>query len=121
MRRITKTINSANTGTIGGTTITGGFTIAMNFNNTAVAVGFVTEVAGTVNYTVYHTYDDVLDPTIPSANIVWLPHGVSNMVGATTTQESNFVVPISGIQVVINSGGTGGDGVKIVILQQGII
>ncbi len=118
MRRITKTINAANTGAISGTTITGGVPILMNFNNTAFAIGFVCEVTGTVNYTVYHTYDDLDDSTVTP---VWLPHGVSNMVAATTTQESNFVVPISGLQVIINGGGSGTDHVKIVILQQGII
>ncbi len=118
MQRIVKTVNAANTGAISGTTITGGTPILLNFNNTAFAIGFATIVTGTVNYTVYHTYDSLDNAAITP---VWLPHGVSNMVAATTTQESNFVVPISGLQVIINTGGTGTDNVRIVILQQGII
>lgn len=118
MRPIVKTINAANTGAVSGTTITGGIPVLLNFNNVAIGIGFVTEVTGTVNYTVYHTYDDVSDSTITP---VWLPHGVSNMVAATTTQESNFVIPISAMQVIINSGGTGTDKVRLVLLQQGII
>ncbi len=118
MRRITQTINAANTGTISGTTITDGTPILLNFNNIGVGIGFVAQVTGTVNYTVYHTYDDV---GAVGVTPVWLPHGVSNMIAATTTQESNFVIPVSAMQLIINGGGTGSDNVKLVILQQGII
>lgn len=101
-------------GTISGTTITGGQNIPLNFENTAVGIGFVCEVTGTVNYSVYHTYDNVLDPTVTP---VWLPHGISNMIAATTTQESNFVIPVSAMQVIMNSGS---GSIKTVVLQQGI-
>lgn len=115
MRRIVQVINSATTGTISGTTITGGTPIPLNFNNVSVGIGFVCEVTGTVNYTVYHTYDDIYDSTVTK---VWLPHGVTNMVGATTTQESNFVIPIAAMQVILNSGS---GSINLVVLQEGII
>lgn len=115
MKPITQTITPANTGAISGTTITGGTPILLNFNNVSVGIGFVCIVTGTVNYTVYHAYDNISDPTITPT---WLPHGISNMVGATSTQESNFVLPVAGMQVIINSG-TGS--VKLIALQQGII
>jgi hypothetical protein len=115
MRRIVQTINSTNTGSISGTTITGGIPIPLNFNNVAVGVGLVAEVTGTVNYTLYHTYDDVFNKLITP---VWLPHGVANMVNATTTQESNFVIPVSACQLILNSGS---GSINFVLLQQGII
>lgn len=115
MKPITLNYNPTNTGTISGTTITGGVPVILNSNNVCVGVGFVCVVTGTINYTVYHCYDNASDPVITPT---WLPHGVSNMVAATTTQESNFVIPIGAMQVIINSG-TGS--VKLVVTQQGII
>lgn len=105
MRRITKVYAAANSGD----------PVLLNFNNSVVGIGFVTQVTGTVNYTVNHTYDDLYDANVSP---VWLPHGVANMIAATSTQESNYLVPISGVQVVINSGG---GSVRLVLLQQGII
>ena len=105
MRRIVVNYTSANSGQV----------IPLNYDNIAIGIGFVCEVTGTVNYTVNHTYDDIYNAAITP---VWLPHGVANMVGATTTQESNFVIPVAAMQVVINSG-TGS--VNLVALQQGII
>ena len=121
MRRIVQTVTpsggglSTSSGTISSGTITGGQPVPLNFNNVAVGIGFVVEVTGTVNYTMYHTYDDVYDSSVTP---VWLQHGVSNMVNASTTQESNFVIPVAACQIIINSG-TGS--VKLVLLQQGII
>lgn len=115
MRRIVQTINSTTTGSISGTTITNGRLVVLNFNNTAVGIGLVAEATGTVNYTLYHTYDDIFNPAITP---VWLPHGVANMVGATTTQESNFVIPISACQLILNSGS---GSINFVVLEQGII
>lgn len=105
MRRITKTYAAANSGD----------SILLNYDNISVGIGFVAQVTGTVNYTVNHTYDDLYDSSITP---VWLAYGESYLVGATATQEGNFVIPISGVQVVINSG-TGS--VKLVLLQQGIV
>lgn len=115
MRSITVNYNLANTGTISGNTITGGTPLLLNSNNSVVGIGFSCEVTGTINYTVYHCYDDASNPAITPT---WFSHGIPNMVNATSTQESNFVVPVSAAQVIINSG-TGS--VKFVVLQQGII
>lgn len=115
MRRMSQTINAGNTGTISGTTITGGTMLPLNFNNVATGIGVVAEVTGTVNYTLYHTYDDIYNSAITP---VWLVHGVSNMVNATTTQESNFVIPVSACQLILNSGS---GSINFVVLQQGII
>lgn len=106
---------ATSSGTISGTTITGGQNLPLNFENTSVGTGFVCVTTGTVTYTVYHCYDNILDPTVTP---VWLPHGVSNMVGATSTQESNFVIPVAAMQIIITAG-TGS--VKTTVLQQGII
>lgn len=115
MKQIIQTITLANSGSISGTTITGGTPVLLNSNNTSVGIGFVCVVTGTVNYTVYHSYDNLSDTTNTPT---WLPHGNGNLVAATTTQEGNFVIPMGGIQVIINSGN---GSVKLIVLQQGII
>lgn len=94
-----------------------GTQVPLNMNNTSVGVGIVCIVTGTVNYSVEHTYDNVLDPALVSG-ATWLPHGVANMTGATTTQESNFVIPIAALRVTINSGG---GSVKLIVTEQGIV
>lgn len=121
----TSSLTSTNTGVAtqrgsgNGWTLTagtsGGAPQPMNVNNTVVGVGIACYVTGTVNYTVYHTYDNIEDTTITP---VWFQHGVSNMVNATGDQESNFVIPIGAVQVILNSG-TGS--VITRIIQQGII
>lgn len=88
--------------------------IPLNMNNANFGVGFVCVVTGTVNYSVEHTYDNLLNPAVAPT---WLAHGTSNMTAATTTQESNFVIPVAGMRVIINSG-TGN--VKTVVTEQGI-
>lgn len=129
MRGITTgALVTANTGTAtqiaagNGYTLTpgtgAGLPIPMNSDNTVVGVGIACYVTGTVNYTVYHTYDNITDPNVSAANVIWFQHGVSNMNGATGTQESNFVIPIGGVQVILNSGS---GSVVTRVLQQGII
>lgn len=105
---------TTSSGTVSGNTITGGQNVPLNFENTAVGIGFACEVTGTVNYTVYHTYDNILDPAVTP---VWFAHGIANMVAATTTQESNFVIPVAAMQVIMNSGS---GSIRLVVLQQGI-
>lgn len=105
MNRIVLNYTAANSGAI----------IPLNFNNVDVRIAFGCVVTGTVNYTVNHTYDDIYNAAITPT---WWPDGQSSLVGATTSQEGNFVLPISAMQVIINSG-TGS--VNVTILQQGII
>lgn len=129
MRGITTgALNTGNTGAAtqiaggNGYTLTpgtaGGAPVPMNSDNTVVGVGIACYVTGTVNYTVYHTYDNITDPLVTPASVIWFQHGVANMVAATGTQESNFVIPIGGVQVILNSGN---GSVNTRILQQGII
>lgn len=125
MRGITTTaLNTANTGVAtqiaggNGYTLTagtaGGAPIPMNVNNTSVGIGIACYATGTVSYTVYHTYDNIVENTSP----IWFQHGTTGLVNATSTQESNFVIPIGAIQVILNSG-TGS--VITRIIQQGVI
>lgn len=92
-----------------------GAAIPMNSDNTVVGVGIACYVTGTVNYTVYYTYDNITDPAVSA---IWFQHGESNLVAATSTQASNYVIPIGGVQVILNSGN---GSVNTRILQQGII
>lgn len=65
-------------------------------------VGIGCEVTGTVNYTVYHTFDDIMNT--PPSNLVWFPHDDANLVAVTANANDNYAFPCSGARVTINSG-----------------
>jgi len=63
-------------------------------------------VSGTVNYTVQSSLDDPNSPTNPvaQASMTWVSSSDTNVVGATTTQQSNFLFAPTFARVVLNSG-----------------
>lgn len=74
-------------------------------------VGFACIVTGTVNYTVEHTYDNVIDGSTPDV----FSH--STVAAQTTTKEGSYTTPIAAIRVTLASG-TGA--VTLKVLQAGI-
>lgn len=78
------------------------------------------DVDGTVNYTVQATLDDPNAPTspIPVADMVWINTNDTNVVGATTSQQSNFGFAPAFARVLLNSG-TGS--VRTTFLQSGTV
>jgi hypothetical protein len=76
--------------------------------NTQVTMQF--DVVGTVNYTVQSTLDDPNSPTnpvLPSA-VNWVSTNDTNVVGATSTLQSNYLFSPTYIRVLLNSSGTTG-------------
>jgi len=71
-------------------------------------------VSGTVNYTVMQTLEN--PNTLGIQNVTWVNHSDTNVVAATTTQQSNYnYLPLCA-KIVINSG----DGtVKMTMIQSG--
>lgn len=63
-------------------------------------------VSGTVNYTLQSTLDDPNDPTNPVArsSMTWVSSSDTNVVGATSTQQSNFLFAPKYARVLLNSG-----------------
>lgn len=72
--------------------------IVMNTNVTPFNVGFAVIVDGTVNYTVQHSFDD---PAVGFTT--WFDH--PTVTGQSTDQDGNYAFPVSGIKVLVNSGG----------------
>lgn len=70
----------------------------------AVAMQFT--ASGTVNYTVQQTLDDPNDPTnaVAAASVTWVDSADSSVVGATTTQQTNYAFTPRYVRVRINSG-----------------
>lgn len=62
-------------------------------------------VSGTVNYTVQSTLDDPNDPTNPVAlaSVTWVNSSDTNVVAATSTQQSNYFFLPKYIRVLLNS------------------
>ncbi len=72
--------------------------------NTQITMQF--DVTGTVNYTVQSTLDDpnsATDPVSPSA-MNWVNSNDTNVVGATSTLQSNYLFSPTFIRVLLNSG-----------------
>lgn len=63
-------------------------------------------VSGTVNYTVQQTMDNpnsATNPVSPSA-VTWVASSDTTVVGATTTQQTNYVFAPAFMRVLLNSG-----------------
>ena len=68
-------------------------------------IGFQVTTSGTINYTAQQTLDDPNSPTNPvtAVNVTWVNSSDSNVVSASSTQQSNyFFTPAYG-RIVVNS------------------
>jgi len=72
--------------------------LVMNTNISPFNVGFGVVVTGTVNYTVQHTFDD---PGIGFTT--WFDH--PSVASESTSQDGNYAFPVTGIKILVNSGG----------------
>ena len=71
--------------------------LVMNTNISPFNVGFGVSVAGTVNYTIQHTFDD---PAVGFTT--WFSH--PTIASKTDNQDGNYAFPVSGVKVLVNSG-----------------
>jgi hypothetical protein len=62
-----------------------------------VALGAV--VSGTVTYTIQHTFDNILDPTVTPT---WFNH--DSMVDLTANEDGNYFFPVRGTRVNLTAG-----------------
>ncbi len=79
-------------------------------------VGIGCVVTGTVNYTVQHTFNDIIN--LGAGSCTWFNHDNADLVSATTNQNDNYAYPITASQVVVNSG-TGS--VAVTFIQAGLV
>jgi hypothetical protein len=84
--------------------------LVMNTNVSPFNVGFGVVVTGTVNYTVQHTFDD---PAVGFTT--WFDH--PSVASETTNQDGNYAFPVTGVKVLVNSGG---GSVVMNLVQSGI-
>ena len=84
--------------------------LVMNTNISPFNVGFGVVVTGTVNYTVQHTFDD---PAVGFTT--WFDH--PSVASETTNQDGNYAFPVTGVKVLVNSGG---GSVVMNLVQSGI-
>jgi len=91
--------------TVGTNTIGGSRWVRLNDfapSNISIQV----DVSGTINYTVQATLDDPNDPFNPVTpqNVVWVSSSDLAVVGANSTQQSNFLFTPKYAKILINSG-----------------
>lgn len=87
----------------------------MNLNTSPFNVGFAVIVTGTANYTVQHTFDDVFAASFNPGTAAWFNHPTIASLG--TNADGNYAFPVTGIRVLVNSGG---GTVRLTLLQAGI-
>lgn len=63
------------------------------------SVGIGVVVTGTVNYTVQHTYDNVLDPAVTP---VWFDH--ATLAAQTANADGAYTTPVRASRLTVNSG-----------------
>ena len=64
------------------------------------AIGIGCELTGTANYTIQHTFDDVMNTAFES--LVWLSN--SGLTSKSATADGNYAFPVRGISLLMNSG-----------------
>ena len=75
-------------------------------------VGFGVVVADTVDYTVEHTFDNVLT----NANPTWFAHPTVD--GLAINADGNYAFPVAGIRLTVNSGG---GTATLTLIQAGLV
>ena len=92
--RVTKTAGAGTTSPM--------LVMDMNVNNFLAGIQCI--VSGTVNYTVQYTMDQVQVAGYVQSTGNWFNYDYAELINATTNQTGNFIVPVSAIQIVQNSG-----------------
>ena len=78
-------------------------------------IGIGCVVTGTVNYTIEHTFENVLAAGFSAGSATWFPN--SGITSKTANTDGNYAYPVNGIRLTVNSGtGT----VTAYILQAGV-
>lgn len=103
---ITASAAVASTIQVGTNTVASSQFIRLDDYASNAQVAIQVNVTGTVNYTVQSTMDDPNDFTrgITPSQMVWVNSSDTNVVNATTTQQSQFGVAPIFARVVLNSG-----------------
>ena len=92
--------------------VAGSAPIVTDFYANPYNVGMGVVVNGTVNYTVQHTFDDVLNASVTPT---WFNH--PSLAAQTATADGNYAFPVRAIRIFLNSGsGT----VTLTIIQSGM-
>lgn len=84
--------------------------VPLDFQSTDFQVGLFATITGTINYTVQHTGNNVLEGDTP----VWFNH--VSLVSQVVNGDGNYIVPVAATQLVVNSF-TDGATINLDILQ----
>ena len=74
-------------------------TIPLDTYENPFNVGLGVVVAGTVNYTIQHTFDDVQDAAVTP---VWFSH--PTLAALAVNADGNYAFPVRAIKILVNSG-----------------
>src|SRR3569623_1281135 len=107
--------------TLGANTMNVGFkdesaspALPVSWRTNPFELGMAFDVSGTVNYTVQHCFENVLDPNLPPSTFTWFDH--ETLTTQTTDQDGNYDFAIMAIRIKFNSLTAGGS-LKAMVLQ----
>ena len=125
--RYFRTLTSANpSATIGADTFDIGWTddavsptFVPDYKQAPFNLGIGCDIAGTINYDIQHTFDNVFEtPTTSTYSArTWFDH--SSIAAKTADADGNYAAPIRGIRILINSL-TSGATIKVTLIQSGV-
>jgi len=107
--------------TLGANTMNVGFkdesvspALPVSWRTNPFELGMAFDVSGTVNYTVQHCFENVLDPNLTPSTFTWFDH--ETLTTQTTDQDGNYDFAIMAIRIKFNSLTAGGS-LKAMVLQ----
>lgn len=91
-------------------------TIPVDKNKNPFSIGFGVDISGTIDYTIQHTFADILNPLYPPRDQAWYNH--SSVAAKTADADGNYAFNICAVRLLVNSL-TAGATVKIELMQGG--
>jgi hypothetical protein len=76
-------------------------------------IGFGAVITGTVDYTIEHTFDNVLQAGVTPT---WFPH--PTVFNESENQDGNYAFPVMAVRLTTNAGTTGS--VTLTVIQAGV-
>lgn len=108
-KTLTSVTISATTGAdtfdIGWSAVSVSKVVPLSFNRNPFSVSLLGDITGTINYTIQHTFGDVLgwntNGTAQPEKLTWMPH--ATLVTKTADADSNYAFPVRATRILINS------------------
>ncbi len=98
---------TANTAKVGLVALSSTPTYVVNYKMENFKASLAEIIAGTINGTCQHTFDDIFASTWTAAGATWFPHDDADMVGFSANQNGNYAFPPTACRTIVNTASSG--------------